>query len=412
MKRRYLEDEKQSLLLFLAVWVIFSVLNMTKNCYSGAMAAIVNEGVLTKSQTGAIGAMFYLIYTACQFGGGFIVERYSVNWPVMFGVVGGAIANLVIYFNQNYTVMMITWCLNGAVQSATYPAFFKILSTQLFPEHRSKAVFYFTLTAPAGYFASYLCASLVSRWQYNFLISCLLLVGCAVYWFVTYRTSVNKMVEAEAIPVSQAPVKQQKQVGLLKLIVSSGLIVLWFVIIVQTVFNQGIKGLTSVMLMESYETISPAHATGLNSLMMLMGVIGTFLTRKFLLSRIENETVGMTYLFAVTLPALVILTFIGKWPVFVIIVALAWISLVMTAAYMVNSYIYMRFAPFGYVGTISGIMNGAPALGICLSNYVFAKIAEGCGWTFTTKVWVIMCIISIALLILVIPLWKKMIPKK
>jgi len=412
MSRKYLDDERQSVYLFLAIWIVYAVLNMTKNCYSGAMAAIVSEGILTKSQTGAISAMFYVVYTICQLAGGFLVEKYSASKLVLIGILGAVLANVVIYFNQNYMVMMVTWCLNGAIQSATYPGLFKILSTQLHPAHRHNAVFYFSLTASGGYFASYLCAALVSKWQSNFLISAILLLLMALYWFFTYRTSEEKMILHELTEVGREAREEKKNIGTFKLILISGLPLIWIVILVQTFFNQGIKGVTSVMLMESYGHVSASFATGLNTVMIAVGAVGIFLARKFLLSRIKNESTAMTILFLLTIPALAVLMFVGKWPLAVLLVSLSLISLFVTAAYMLNSYIVARFAPYGCVGIISGIVNGAPALGICISNYAFPKMAEGLGWLMTTKIWFIIGVVALALSLISIPLWKKMIPSR
>ena len=47
------------------------------NCYNGAMAGIVEAGILTKSQTGLINSMFYLVYAPLQIVGGRAADKYS-----------------------------------------------------------------------------------------------------------------------------------------------------------------------------------------------------------------------------------------------------------------------------------------------------------------------------------------------
>ncbi|MBR6729489.1 MAG: MFS transporter [Clostridia bacterium] len=408
MVKKYLEDEKISLYLFLAVWIVFTVMNMTKNCYNAAMAALVSEQVLTKSQTGAIGAMFYLVYAAFQFVGGFAVERFSPAKLVLVGIVGALFANLAICIRQDYMFMMTVWCLNGAVQFGIFPGLFKIISTQLLKEHRQKALFYFTLTTPGGFFLSYICAALVSRWQMNFVISVAALLVCAVGWFLTYRMAEKKMVEERVVPVVTEQA-QKPRVNLFKLMLGSGLFILWVVILIETVFNQGIRALTPVMLMESYDHLSPSLATGLNTIMVGMGILGTFVGRRLLLRYIRNEAVSMLVLFACTFPLLVVLSFIGVWPVAVMLITLSLISATMSMAYMINSYISARFAPYGYVGTASGIVNASPSLGIFISNFLFTRIADGYGWTVTTRIFVVMAVAAVVLSAVSVPLWKKMV---
>ena len=61
----HLENKSVSKKFFWTLWIMYAVVYMTKSCYSAAMASIVHEGVLTKSQTGFITAAFYFdsLYT-------------------------------------------------------------------------------------------------------------------------------------------------------------------------------------------------------------------------------------------------------------------------------------------------------------------------------------------------------------
>ena len=70
MTRKYVADHRYSGLLFVLVFMMYSLVYMTKNCYSAAMASIVDAGIMTKSQTGLIAACFYLVYAPFQIIGG------------------------------------------------------------------------------------------------------------------------------------------------------------------------------------------------------------------------------------------------------------------------------------------------------------------------------------------------------
>ena len=142
MVNKYIEDKKTSLKFFFVIWVMYTLVYMTKNCYSAAMATIVDAGVLTKSQTGTISAVFWLVYGIFQVVGGAAADKYKPENLIAIGLLGGGICNLVIYFNHHYTVMLITWALNAIVQFGLWPAVFKILSTQLAHTQRTKAIFY------------------------------------------------------------------------------------------------------------------------------------------------------------------------------------------------------------------------------------------------------------------------------
>ena len=74
MKTRYLENSKKSIGLLALMCVCYALIYMTKNCYTAAMASIVSAGIMTKSQTGLISAVFYLVYAPFQ------IDGHTPNW--------------------------------------------------------------------------------------------------------------------------------------------------------------------------------------------------------------------------------------------------------------------------------------------------------------------------------------------
>ena len=113
MKQRYFKNTRASVLVFAAVMLAFAFASMTKICFSSAMVFIVDEGTLTKSQTGDIVSLFYLTYAPLQVVGGFVVDKWKPERFMILGLVGAAVANLLIYFYQGYAFMMTVWALNG-----------------------------------------------------------------------------------------------------------------------------------------------------------------------------------------------------------------------------------------------------------------------------------------------------------
>ena len=111
--------------LFWFIAFLFSIISMTKNCFGSALAAIVSEGIMKKSQTGLISAAFYMAYGPLQPVGGILADKFNPKKLVSLGVAGAAIANTVIFFNHNYYVMLCAWFLNGVSQLALYPGLFK-----------------------------------------------------------------------------------------------------------------------------------------------------------------------------------------------------------------------------------------------------------------------------------------------
>ena len=176
----HLENKKLSKTFFWMLWIMYAVVYMTKSCYSAAMASIVNEGILTKSQTGLINAVFYGVYAPLQIVGGVFADKYNPEKMIKIGLVGAGIANLVIFFNRNYYVMLFTWTFNAMIQFALWPSIFKIISSQLEKEYRVKGVYYINFSSTFGLILAYLVATVVSKWQHNFMISAIALFSFAL----------------------------------------------------------------------------------------------------------------------------------------------------------------------------------------------------------------------------------------
>ena len=107
--------------MFAFMFLLYALACMTKSMFSSAMAVIVEEGFMTKSQTGLINAVFWFVYAFGQILGGFLVDRYSPHKLVMIGICGSIIANLIIYFHQSYSVIMIALSASVMLISSATP---------------------------------------------------------------------------------------------------------------------------------------------------------------------------------------------------------------------------------------------------------------------------------------------------
>ena len=90
MNKRVINSEKASVYMFLTVFIMYTTVFMTKQCFNAAMAAIVNEGVMTKTQTGFIIMVFYAVYAPMQIVGGMAADRFDNSKLIMLGLLGAA----------------------------------------------------------------------------------------------------------------------------------------------------------------------------------------------------------------------------------------------------------------------------------------------------------------------------------
>ena len=397
----HFENKPASWHFFIFLFALYSIVYMTKNCFNAALADIVNEGILTKSQTGSITAAFYIVYAPLQIVGGMAADRFSPHMLIKIGLIGGAVANSVIFFNQNYYVMLITWVLNAVVQFAVWPSVFKIMTSELCRSERKHMIFYMSLSATVGLLGNYLLAAFLPSWEYNFAVSAALLLGLAdgIHF---YDRHINKYMipdRVEAVEV-KATASVSYSGSSIKLFWFSGMFLLLIPVFVRSVIGQGIKSLSPTMIMETYG-MSPQISNLLNIFIIIAGIAGTMMVR-FLLKDKMSDMTGIAVFLILTLGLSVALLFSDNLITTMIILCL--MSTTSTAPALFMSYFNSGFSKYGKNATATGIYNTAGSLGVCASGYVIAVIADNFGWGVTQGVWCASLLVSVIVALILIPM--------
>lgn len=395
----HLENKTISRHFFFFLWIMYAVVYMTKNCYSAATAAIVAEGILTKTQTGLITTVFYLIYTPLQILGGVFADKYNPERMVKIGLIGSGIANAVIFFNQNYYVMLGVWAFNAVIQFPLWPSVFKIMTSQLVRSDRKTMVFLMSFSSSAGLLLAYLVAAFIPKWQYNFLVSALLLFSFALVLQFYY----NKYVETKMLPdkepvqkeETQAEEQTKPQISTGKLFLISGFFAMFPVVLLRSTIEQGIKVLAPTMLMESYENVSPMIGNLMGMLPIVVGLAGILISRLLCPKYIRNEIGGYVIFMLITLPFLIVLSFIGVVPISVALVSMSMITMLLTTTHLFGSYLNMSFVKYGKNGLAAGMSNAAGSFGIVLYSYCFSFVADNFGWSAVIVLSVVLLVVAI-----------------
>ena len=107
MVNRYFKDKRASLLVLIMIMTSYGFLCMTKYCFSSAMVFIVDEGYMTKFETGTIAASFWAVYAVTQLFGGVPVNPLGlgvshnsyVDLVLRFGYLGASAIILMIFYS-------------------------------------------------------------------------------------------------------------------------------------------------------------------------------------------------------------------------------------------------------------------------------------------------------------------------
>ena len=411
VKTRYLSNAKASILLFVAVLSTFTFISMTKQCFSSAMAFIVDEGIMTRSQTGTIVAIFYLFYGVLQLVGGIITDKHNPERFLTFGFIGAGLCNLAVYFNQTFSFVVVIWVLNAFSQFAVWPAVFKICASMLKEEHRPQALFLISYANSLGIVINYAVAALIPHWKLNFLISAIGLLGFALVWEIVVHC-IHPFIEEAEVELPDTPVHthyhdKQKDTHFLALLITSGMLLFLVVLLTRAIFDNGLKTLVATMINDNYSNVTPAVATALSIIILVMGALGPTLGHLIYPHFIKNEVTSTILLFAAGTPFGVLLLLTGKVDYWWIVIFLSFLVLMMNATALFTNYIAARFNKWGKSATLAGAFNMMAALGIVVSNFVFTRIVDNFGWMATIWVWVVLLVLSNILLWVIAPMWKR-----
>lgn len=404
----HMENRLESRHFFVFIWLMYAVVYMTKNCFNAALASIVAEGILTKSQTGVFTSAFYLIYAPLQIVGGLAADRYSPERLIKIGLCGAAIANVVIFFNQNYYVMLAAWILNGIVQFALWPGVFKIVSSQLVRSDRDMMIFCISFSSSFGLLLSYIVGAVIIDWRMNFIVSAVALLLFAVLMEL-YCRHLNPYMKWDRVEKrADGHHKADFRMSTTKLFVVSGFFVVTVVAFIRCMLDQAVKTLAPIMLMECYENVSPNVGNLCNLLIILFGIFGAVFVKKVLYPmRVRHELKGFMVLLLFALPVSVMLQFVGKISIIQTILALGVSSALLTGGNLFLSYYTNCFVKYGKSATAAGVINAAAALGIVVAGYGFLRIAELWGWQAVTTLWIGMIVAMIILLSAILPSYRK-----
>ena len=386
----------------------YAFITMTKNCFSSAMVFIVEEGVLTKSQTGTITSVFFLIYGFLQVLAGILADKWHPERLIFIGFMGAGIANLVIFFNQSYLVMLSAWVFNALTQFPVWPSTFKIVSSMTSPKIRKKGIFIMSFSSSIGQIMGYVVAAFVSHWVYNFLVSAVGLFAFAFLWaglwFIAKKTP---MEENEHIEPTVPHPEEHKDVNIVKLMFRSGMAFLVVVNFISSSFTLGIKTFTPTIIRESYTNITSSFATIISLVVVVVSMLGLYFAKLWYPKPFKSEMTALLVMLSAALIPCGALLLIGKVNYWLMTIAMAVLMLLLSAKGLYVSFMQASFNKWGKSATVVGIMNFAASFGVMFANFAFTRIADNFGWIVTLFVCFLLLLLAVVLSLIALPKWNK-----
>ena len=403
----HLEDRKISMHFFWFMWFIYAVVSMTKNCFSAAMADIVEEGFMLKSETEFITSMFYVVYTPFQIIGGICSDKFSPERLIKIGLIGGAISNAVIFFfNTSYPVMLAAWLFNAVMQFGMWPGIFKIVSSQCVRSERPRMLFIISTSFSAGLFLSYGVGAILPDWRMNFSISALSLLALAIALHI-YDRHIDKYMkwDYEVEEVACAGREKKKSSSTMGLFWSSGFIVLLLVVFLRDSFGTIVRRIAATMINETFE-LGASVSTLMSMLIVGCCLIFFFIVRELLQHKIiKNHVVGIIIGLSVAL--VISLLFIFSRGVAGNVISMCLMAGISTATGLFTTSINSSFSKYGKNATAAGLSNAASACGYVAPLLAVVLQEKTGSWNAVKIMLLVVAALGILFSLIVLPMYNR-----
>ncbi len=408
---KHLEDKKMSLILLIISFATYTIIGFTRNAYAAAIAGIVEEGYFTKVDSGIIMSSFNITYCLSQIIGSYFVDKISPFKIISAGVIVTIFANIAMSISPTFWVIFIARGLCGIAQFGIWPSLLKIVAEYVNDSYRRKWMYIMPLGITCGNIVSYLIAALVNNWRDLFALSYILLAISIIAFIVIVFFSNKKAVDK--LPVVTNETKKtttqnsSDNIGLFKLMISSGAILLIIPTVAKSLINAGINSWMPTMIMESYNVSSgfSSTLTALSTCANLAAVLWVVLLYPKIF-KLPTTMVGILFLFS--LPLLIILSFIGHIPLILVVILITLINTFKNSIHQFSAVeIPAAYTKYNKAGMVAGIINAFATFSGVIANILYGYTAENFGWNVTVISWGVLALIGLIFSFITTPIWKK-----
>lgn len=400
--------------IFALLISLFSLIGMSKYCFSSAMVFIVEEGYMTNFQTGLINSAFWLAYAISQFFGGIIADRWHPERLVLIGLVSSAVSSGLIYFcYENYALTFVIWTVNAFLQFGVYPAVFKIMSALFTDRMMTLALIVLALSTPISVMLSYVLVAIVPSWQMSFLVSSAVLLLFSFAWIAVILTMGGYIKNLHLTGGSESDKRVAEIVTggtpkqpMSTLVLSSGLLLILVIVVLRGVIGYMPSMMPSVVK-SAYDSLTPITSTLISLIPLFCNVLGP-LCSSVVATKKKDEIVVAAVIFALILPAGLTTLLLGKVSYWLIITAMAAVTLgASTVTFFIGALVNVKFNKWGKGATVAGFINCAAALGNVVASGFMSWIADNYSWHGTLYAVVAIIVLAIVITVIEIPIWIK-----
>jgi OPA family glycerol-3-phosphate transporter-like MFS transporter len=363
---------------------------------------------------GLLPTLFAIPYALGQIVNGTLADHFRPRNFIAIGLLGSAAVNMLFSFAPSYPLLMVLWCLNGCFQSMIWTPIVAIMAESFDENQYAKGTLIISIGSHAATILIYILVPfflLWFDWRSSFLFAAAWAVMFAVLWLIGYpaikrRLPSREKDSAQKTEASQAPVEKT---GFLRLLVSSGVVVIVVAIAMQGFLKDGIQAWMPTFFTEVFQMSSSAAILS-NMVLPVFNIIVVWVATALYQKVFRHETREAIVLFGVAAVLCIALALLFESSAILCLILAALITGCMHGInLMLICFVPRRFRKQGKVATVTGVCNACSYLGSTVSSYGIAAIAEAMGWQKTLFSWALVALVGLGPCVVITSRWNRFI---
>ena len=415
---RHLSGRRQILIFHAVCFIVYFASYCTRINYGAAIIAIAADLGIAKNIAGIASTGLFITYGTGQLVSGFLGDRMPPHRLIFIGLFGASVINLCMGFASGIYLMIALWCVNGFCQAMLWPPLVRIMSELLSSDDYKKAVITVSVGSTAATVMIYLLVPLCitfSGWRLVFFLCAGFGLVISLLWqfyiHTLRRQSVYSGQPVRRAAASATPSQADNAYSFKHLVLLSGLIPIICAIILHGTLRDGVQTWMPAFIDETYHL--GASISILTTVILPIFATLSYPVATWLKSRFGNsELNSAAFLFGLAAAcSVLLLVFLDVSP----LISIPLMAVVNGSMHGINmmliSHVPQRFAKYGCVSTVSGLLNSATYVGAAASTWGIALLSEARGWFFTIAVWAVIAAAGLAVCLMERGRWNRFLQK-
>ncbi len=359
--------------------------------YASMISVIAEDLGVADSVAGIVTSGLFISYGAGQLISGRLGDRFKPYKLVLIGISCVSVINILMSAVSNIWVMLALWIINGLFHSMLWPPLVRFMSDMLTSKDYANAVVIVCIGSQCGNILVYLGIPLclTISWRFGFVACAAVGFIAALIWglYMTHAVRTSGYVFRPTVGVEAKKISTgDEALPLGPIIVATGMMPMFAAIVLQGTLRDGVQTWMPKFISDNFSV--DLKSSILYSVALPIFAVGCYWLASMIQEKVKDELKTAYCIFGVGAIAAIIMNLVAGISIVSTIIVMAFMAGSMHGVnLMLISRVPHRYARYGKVSTVSGIVNSFTYVGSAASTYGFPLIKDSFGWNVLMIVW-------------------------